>query len=77
MIAGAAGVATGLVVIAMLVEPVSVRLRVPLAEASVVVSPKYCALILCVPTLSAGAVGVAVPPLTVAAVPIIVPLSKS
>jgi hypothetical protein len=40
LIADAAGEATGLVVIAMLVVPVTVRLSVPLAEAAVVRSPR-------------------------------------
>jgi len=73
----AAGVAAGVVVIATVVLPVTVRLSVPLAEAVLYVSPKKCALMAWVPTDKAGAVGVAVPPDTAAAVPIIVPPSNS
>ncbi len=40
LIGGATGVAAGLVVIAMVVVPVTVRLRVPLADAAVVASPR-------------------------------------
>ena len=40
MIAGAAGVAVGLVVIAIVVVPVTVRLSEPLGDPSVVASPK-------------------------------------
>jgi len=77
LIAGATGVAAGLVVIAMVVDPVTVRLSVPLADGFVVASPRYCALIAWVPTVKAGAVGTAVPAATLAAVPIMVVPSNS
>jgi len=77
LIAGATGVAAGVVVIAIVAVPVTVRLSVPLVDGFVVVSPRYCALIAWVPTVNAGAVGTAVPPETVAAVPIMVVPSNS
>jgi hypothetical protein len=77
LIAGATGVAAGLVVIVMLVVPVTVRFSVPLADGFVVVSPRYCALIAWVPTANAGAVGTAVPATTLAAVPVMVAPSNS
>ncbi|HEY2548724.1 MAG TPA: hypothetical protein VGI46_21795 [Candidatus Acidoferrum sp.] len=79
LMALAAGVGAGLVVIAIVVVPVTVRCSIPaVADGEVVASPKYCAVIECVPTANdAGAVSVAAPPDTVAAIPIIVPPSSS
>jgi hypothetical protein len=78
IIGEAAGVAAGLVVMATVVLPVTVRASVPLEDAKVVESPRYCALMECVPTARvAGAVRLAVPLETATAVPIMVPLSSS